>query len=47
MRANSTFLDAGSLFPALRVQTVGGALLSLPVDLAHEWTVVLLNRGHW
>ncbi len=47
MRSSSSLLDAGSLFPSLRVQTVGGKELSLPTDLTQPWSVVLFNRGHW
>lgn len=47
MRSSAPPLDAGSPFPPLRVPKVGGGHLSLPDDLARDFSVVLLNRGHW
>jgi hypothetical protein len=47
MRSSSPLLDAGSLFPALRLQTISGTELALPEGLQQPWSVVLFNRGHW
>jgi hypothetical protein len=40
-------LDAGDRFPSITMGKVGGGKLTLPDDLAGNWGVVLLYRGHW
>ncbi len=40
----ATKLDAGSDFPELTLNLVGGGSLSLPTE---QWTVLLLYRGNW
>jgi hypothetical protein len=40
-------LDSGDAFPRLSFDKVGGGQVCLPDDLAGEWGVVLLYRGHW
>ncbi len=37
-------LDAGSEFPAITLDLVGGGTKSLPTD---QWTVFLIYRGDW
>ncbi len=37
-------LDAGSTFPAITLDLVGGGSLSLPTE---QWTVFLIYRGGW
>jgi peroxiredoxin len=46
-REKSIALDGGDLFPALEFDTVGGKQVSLPADLAGNWSVVLFYRGGW
>ena len=46
-RVTDKILDGGDPFPHLEVDKVGGGKLSLPNDLAGDWGVVLLYRGHW
>jgi hypothetical protein len=40
-------LDGGDLFPHLELHKVGGGKLRLSDDLAGDWGVELLYRGHW
>jgi hypothetical protein len=40
-------LDAGSSFPSLQLQTVGGKQVSAPGDFGNNHAVVLFYRGHW
>ncbi|HVX46303.1 MAG TPA: peroxiredoxin family protein [Mycobacteriales bacterium] len=40
-------LEPGAAFPSLSVTQTGGALLSLPDDLAGSFAVVLFYRGSW
>jgi hypothetical protein len=40
-------LDSGDRFPNLELDQVGGGKLRLPHDLADEWGVILMYRGHW
>ncbi len=37
-------LDAGSEFPAITLDLVGGGTKSQP---AHQWTVFMIYRGDW
>ncbi len=37
-------LDAGSTFPTMTLNLVGGGSLSLPTE---QWTVFLIYRGDW
>ena len=37
-------LDAGSTFPSITLNLVGGGSLSLPTE---QWTVFLIYRGNW
>lgn len=46
-RIAGKILDGGDAFPLLEFARVGGGQLRLPDDLAGEWGVVLLYRGHW
>ncbi|MDR3563322.1 MAG: redoxin domain-containing protein [Negativicutes bacterium] len=46
-REQAPLLDAGDLFPALKLTTVDRKTLSLPTDLAGKWTVLLFYRGGW
>ncbi len=46
-RMSDTILDSGDTFPHLEFDQVGGGTLRLPDDLAGDWGVVLLYRGHW
>ena len=43
----STKLDAGDSFPAMTLALTGGGTISLPDDLASDYSVVLFYRGHW
>tara|TARA_B100001123_G_C14985203_1_gene897286 strand:+ start:422 stop:556 length:135 start_codon:yes stop_codon:yes gene_type:complete len=40
-------LDAGSSFPSLQLQAVGGQQISLPQGISTDFAVVLFYRGHW
>jgi hypothetical protein len=40
-------LNAGDVFPELKVTTVNGGSLSLPADLEGEYAIVLFYRGWW
>ncbi|WP_428096319.1 hypothetical protein [Candidatus Rariloculus sp.] len=40
-------LDAGNAFPAMNLQTVAGAAMTLPDDIGTAYQVVLFYRGHW
>ncbi len=42
-----TLLKPGDLFPTITTTTSGGPDLSLPGDLAGQFTVVLFYRGSW
>jgi peroxiredoxin len=42
-----SFLQNGSMFPAISAPKVGGGTLSLPGDLAASFGVVLFYRGSW
>ena len=46
-RMTDKMIDSGDPFPSLEVNQVGGGKISLPGDLAGDWGVVLLYRGHW
>ena len=46
-RMTDKMIDSGDPFPGLEVDQVGGGKISLPGDLAGDWGVVLLYRGHW
>ena len=46
-RMTDKMLDSGDRFPHLELDQVGGGKLRLPDDLAGDWGVVLLYRGHW
>ncbi len=46
-REQSVLLDAGDIFPAIEVPTVGGQLLKMPADLAAKWTAIIIYRGDW
>ena len=46
-RMSEAILDSGDAFPAIAFNKVGGGQLNLPDDLAGQWGVVLLYRGHW
>lgn len=46
-RMSEKMLDSGDAFPSLTVSKVGGGELNLPGDLAGDWGVILLYRGHW
>jgi hypothetical protein len=46
-RMTDKMLDGGDPFPDLELDKVGGGKLPLPDDLAGDWGVVLLYRGHW
>jgi len=40
-------LDAGTIFPSIKLTTVAGDVLTLPDDMATPYMVVLFYRGHW
>ena len=40
-------LRAGDLLPKIALDLVGGGTLNLPDDLATDFGVLLLYRGHW
>ena len=40
-------LDAGASFPEMTLNTVDGAQVSLPDDIATSYQIVLFYRGHW
>lgn len=42
-----TRLDEGDAFPNLTCQTLDDTTLSLPADLAGNWSIVILYRGTW
>ena len=46
-RMTDKMIDSGDPFPSLEVGQVGGGKISLPGDLAGDWGVILLYRGHW
>lgn len=46
-RMTDNMLDSGDRFPDLELDQVGGGKLRLPHDLADEWGVILMYRGHW
>jgi hypothetical protein len=46
-RITDKMLDAGDQFPHLELDKAGGGTLRLPGDLAGDWGIVLLYRGHW
>ncbi|MGH8069811.1 MAG: hypothetical protein ACRERE_32125 [Candidatus Entotheonellia bacterium] len=46
-RMTDNMLDGSDPFPHLELDKVGGGKLHLPDDLAGDWGVVLLYRGHW
>lgn len=46
-RMTDKMLDSGDRFPSLEMNQVGGGTLCLPDDLAGDWGVILLYRGHW
>lgn len=46
-RMSDTMLDGGDPFPRIELPKVGGGQVRLPDDLAGNWGVVLLYRGHW
>jgi hypothetical protein len=46
-RMTDKMLDSGDRFPSLEINKVGGGTLRLPDDLAGDWGVMLLYRGHW
>ena len=46
-RMTDTMLDGGDPFPQMTLPQVGGGQVHLPDDLAGNWGVVLLYRGHW
>lgn len=46
-RMTDKMIDSGDPFPSLEADRVGGGKISLPGDLAGDWGVVLLYRGHW
>ena len=43
-REQSVLLDAGDIFPAIEVPTVGGQLLRMPADLAAKWGCAYFAR---
>ncbi len=45
-RVTEKILDRADRFPHLAFNKVGGGPVCLPDDLAGEWGVVLLYRGH-
>jgi peroxiredoxin len=40
-------LATGELFPTITAARVGGGEVTLPQDVAGQWTVLLFYRGHW
>ena len=46
-QVTDNMLDGGDAFPNLEFSKVGGGTIKLPDDLADQWGVVLLYRGHW
>jgi len=46
-RMSEAILDSGDTFPTMSFNKAGGGQLKLPDDVAGDWGVVLLYRGHW
>ncbi len=46
-QTNTQKLDAGDRFPTMTMTLIGGQSLSLPDDLTHDYTVLLIYRGKW
>lgn len=46
-RMTDTMLESGDRFPHLALDKVGGGTIRLPDEVAGDWGVVLLYRGHW
>ena len=40
-------LDEGDTFPTLTCQTLDDDTLTLPADLAGNWSILILYRGTW
>jgi len=40
-------LDAGALFPEMKIALTSGASMTLPGGLGGRYKVILFYRGHW
>ena len=40
-------LGAGDRFPDMTLALVGGGDITLPIDLASDYNVIVFYRGHW
>lgn len=40
-------LNAGDMFPRMKLQLVGGGTIDLPDGVDAKYRIVLFYRGHW